>query len=140
MTNSKHLFDSNAIYNIIRELPQDAVEKLVDGATIYLAHYELGNALWRECFLLKRISIQEAEESLDFMYSILEGMQVSSLCNESGIEILDTAYKFNLTFYDAAYLMEAKKSDKTLVTDDKKLAKAAEQVGVKTLTSKALIG
>ena len=139
MTNSKLLFDSNAIYNIIRDLPPGAVEKLVDGATIYLAHYELGNALWKECLLLKRISIQEAKESLDFMYSILERMQVSSLCNESGIEILDTAYKFNLTFYDAAYLMEAKKSDKTLVTDDKKLAKAAEQVGVKTLTSKALI-
>jgi predicted nucleic acid-binding protein len=139
MTNSKLLFDSNAIYNIIRELPQGAVEKLVDNATIYLAHYELGNALWRECFLLKRISIQEAEISLDFMYSILECMQISSFCNESGIEILDTAYKFNLTFYDAAYLMETKKSNKTLVTDDKKLAKAAEQVSVKTLTSKALI-
>ena len=135
MTKSQLLFDSNAIYKLIRELPQDAVEKLVKGTTIYLAYYELGNALWRECLLLKRISIEEAEKSLDLMYSILERMQVATLDNETGNEILDTAYKLNLTFYDTAYLIEAKKSDKTLVTDDIKLAKAAENLGIKTLSS-----
>jgi predicted nucleic acid-binding protein len=115
------------------------VEKLVKGTTIYLAYYELGNALWRECHLLKRISIEEAEKSLDLMYQILERMQVTSLDNETGSEVLDTAYKFNLTFYDTAYLIEAKKSDKTLVTDDIKLAKAAENLGIKTLSSKTLM-
>jgi predicted nucleic acid-binding protein len=139
MTKSQLLFDSNAIYKLIRELPQDAVEKLVKGTTIYLAYYELGNALWRECLLLKRISIEEAEKSLDLMYSILERMQVASLDNETGSEVLDTAYKFNLTFYDTSYLIEAKKSDKTLVTDDIKLAKAAENLGIKTLSSKTLM-
>src|SRR5208283_2017222 len=139
MTKSQLLFDSNAIYKLIRELPQGAVEKLVKGTTIYLAYYELGNALWRECLLLKRISIEEAEKSLDLMYSILERMQVASLDNETGSEILDTAYKFNLTFYDTAYLIETKKSDKTLVTDDVKLAKAAENLGIKTLSSKTLM-
>ena len=139
MTKSQLLFDSNAIYKLIRELPQDAVEKLVKSTTIYLAYYELGNALWRECLLLKRISIEEAEKSLDLMYSILERMQVASLDNETGSEVLDTAYKFNLTFYDTSYLIEAKKSDKTLVTDDTKLAKAAENLGIKTLSSKTLM-
>jgi predicted nucleic acid-binding protein len=115
------------------------VEKLVKGTTIYLAYYELGNALWRECHLLKRISIEEAEKSLDLMYSILERMQVASLDNETGSEVLDTAYKFNLTFYDTSYLIEAKKSDKTLVTDDTKLAKAAENLSIKTLSSKTLM-
>ena len=139
MTKSQLLFDSNAIYKLIRELPQDAIEKLVKGTTIYLAYYELGNALWRECLLLKRISIEEAKKSLDLMYSILERMQVTSLDNETGSEVLDTAYKFNLTFYDTSYLIEAKKSDKTLVTDDTKLAKAAENLGIKTLSSKTLM-
>jgi rRNA-processing protein FCF1 len=37
-----------------------------------------------------------------------------------------------------AYDAEVHKSKKILVTDDKKLAKAAENAGVKTLTSKAL--
>jgi predicted nucleic acid-binding protein len=139
MTKSQLLFDSNVIYKLIRELPQDAVEKLVKGTTIYLAYYELGNALWRECLLLKRISIGEAEKSVDLMYSILERMQVASLDKETGSEILDTAYKLNLTFYDTAYLIEAKKGDKTLVTDDIKLAKAAENLGIKTLSSNTLM-
>jgi predicted nucleic acid-binding protein len=139
MTKLQLLFDSNIIYKLIREQPQDAVEKLVKGTTIYLAYYELGNALWRECLLLKRISIEEAEKSLDLMYSILKRMQIASLDNEAGSEVLETAYKFNLTFYDAAYLVEAKKSEKVLVSDDIKLSKAAEKLGVKTNSSKTLM-
>ena len=136
MTKSQLLFDSNIIYMLIRELPQGAMEQLVEGTTIYLAYYELGNALWRECLLLKRINIDEAEKSLDLMYSVLKRMEVASLDNETGREVLDTACKFNLTFYDTAYLAEAKKSGKTLVTDDSKLAKAAENLGINTLSSK----
>jgi len=139
MTKSQLLFDSNIIYKLIRELPQDAVEKLVKGATIHLAYYELGNALWRECLLLKRISLQEAEKSLDLIYSILECMQVTSLDNKTGSEVLDTAYKFNLTFYDTAYLVEAKKSGMILVTDDIKLAKAAKNLGINTLSSQTFM-
>ncbi len=139
MSKSQYLFDSNIIYKVIREQPQNAVEKLAEGSTIYLAYYELGNALWRESLLLKRISVEEAEKSLDLMYSILERIQVASLDNETGSEVLDMAYKFKLTFYDAAYLVEAKKTGKTFVTDDIKLAKAAENLGIKILSSKALM-
>lgn len=139
MTKPQLLFDSNIIYKLIREQPQDAVEKLVRGTTIYLAYYELGNALWRECLLLKRINIEEAQKSLDLMYSILEHMQLAPLNNETGTEVLNIAYKFNLTFYDAAYLVEAKKSGKILVSDDIKLAKGAENLGIKTLSSKTLM-
>jgi predicted nucleic acid-binding protein len=139
MTKPQLLFDSNIIYKFIRELPQTAVDKLVEGSTIYLAYYELGNALWRECLLLKRISIDEAQKSLDLMYSILGHMQVASLDSETGGEVLQTAYKFNLTFYDTAYLVEAKKTGKTLVTDDNRLARAAENLGIKTASSKTLM-
>jgi predicted nucleic acid-binding protein len=139
MTKSQLLFDSNIIYKLIRELPQAAVEKLVKGTTIYLAYYELGNALWRECLLLRRISLQEAEKSLGMIYSILECMKVASIDNEAGIEVLDTAYKFNLTFYDTAYLVAAKKSGLILVTDDIKLAKAAVNLGIDTLSSESLM-
>jgi predicted nucleic acid-binding protein len=139
MKNTQLLFDSNIIYRLIRELPEDAVEKLVAGTTIHLAYYELGNALWRECRLLKRISIEEAQKSLALMYSILERMQVASLDDETGGEVLQAAYNFSVTFYDAAYLVNAKKSGKTLVTDDNKLGKAAESLDVKILSSKMLM-
>ena len=138
MTQPKLLFDANAIYNLVRENPNDVVDILSEGLTIHLAYYELGNALWRECLLLKRISVQDAEKSLGFMYEILQRMQITSLDIESGRQVLDAAFKLNLTFYDSAYLTEAKKSNTPLVTDDKKLSKAAENIGIKTLSSKAI--
>ncbi len=139
MTKSQLLFDSNIIFRLIRELPEEAFDKLAEGATIYLAYYELGNALWRESLLLKRISIDEAQKSLDLMYSLLDRMQVASIDNQAGTEVLQRAYECQLTFYDAAYLVEAKKSGKTLVTDDNQLAEAAENLGIKVLSSKMLI-
>jgi predicted nucleic acid-binding protein len=138
MTEPRFLFDANAIYRLIRECPEKALDMLMEGATISLAYYELGNALWREAHLLKRISIEEAEKSLSLMYAILVRMQVEKVDSEQGIEILQTAHKSNLTFYDSAYLVEAKKTNKILVTDDNILAKAAETLAVQTLSSTTL--
>ncbi len=138
MTEQRLLFDANSIFRLIRECPEKAMDKLMEGATISLAYYELGNAFWREAHLLKRISIEEAEKSLNLMYSILVRMQVVEVYREQGIEILQTAHKCNLTFYDSAYLVAAKKASKILVTDDNKLAKAAEILGIETLSSNTL--
>jgi predicted nucleic acid-binding protein len=139
MTEQRLLFDANAIYRLIRECPEKAMDKLMESATISLAYYELGNALWREAHLLKRISIEEAEKSLSLMYAMLVRMQIVKVDCEQGIEILQTAHKCNLTFYDSAYLAGAKRTSKILVTDDIKLAKAAEPLGVETLSSNKLI-
>jgi predicted nucleic acid-binding protein len=138
MTEPRLLFDANVIYRVIRECPEKALDILMEGATISLAYYELGNALWREAHLLKRISIEEAEKSLSLMYAMLMRMQVDEVNGDQGIEILQTAHKCNLTFYDSAYLVEAKKKRNILVTDDNKLAKAAEPLGVETLSSNTL--
>ncbi len=138
MTEQRLLFDANAIYRLIRECPEKALDKLMEGATINLVYYELGNALWREAHLLKRISIREAEKSLSLMFAMLARMEVNEVDGEQGTEILQTAHKCNLTFYDSAYLVEAKKTSKILVTDDSKLSKAAETLGVKTLSSNRL--
>ena len=138
MTEPRLLFDASAIYRLIRECPEKAIDKLMEGTTISLAYYELGNALWRETHLLKRISIEEAQKSLSLMHAMLGRMQIVEVDGEQGIEILQTAHKCNLTFYDSAYLVETKKTRKILVTDDNKLAKAAEILGVETLSSKTL--
>ena len=138
MTKPRLLFDASAIYTLIRECPEKAMDKLVEGITISLAYYELGNALWREAHLLKRISIEEAQKSLSLMYAMLLRMQLVEVDSKQGIAILQTAHKCNLTFYDSAYLVEAKKTSKILVTDDNKLAKAAKPLGVETLSSNTL--
>jgi len=124
-----------ASLTLVRELRGDAPDKLLEGSTISLAYYELGNALWRECFLLKRISWEETENLLRTMYAILQSMGVATLEKEDeGNAVLDIACRFNITFYDSAYLTEARKSKKILVTDDKKLAKAAENAALKTVS------
>ena len=133
------LFDASSILTLVRELRADAADKLTGEATISLAYYEVGDALWRECLLLKRISRQEAENLIKEMYAIIGGMEVAALQGENnGDPILDLACKFNLTFYDSAYLAEPEKSKCTLVTDNKKLAAMAQKAGVKTLTSREL--
>jgi predicted nucleic acid-binding protein len=139
MTKAKYLFDSNIIYKLIRETPEKAIDKLIEGTTIRLAYYELGNALWRESRLLKRISIAEAQKSLSLMYAMLARMEVADIEAVAGDQILETANKLGLTFYDSAYLVEACKRNAILVTDDTKLAKAAENLGVPTISSDTLI-
>ena len=135
------LFDASSILTLVRDLGGEAPDKLLEGSTISLAYYELGNALWRECFLLKRISQEEAEKLLKALFAMLRAMNVVLLENEEeGNDVLDWACEFNITFYDSAYVVKAQKSKKILVTDDKKLARAAENAGVQTLTSKTLIG
>ena len=112
---------------------------LWESSTVSLAYYEVGNAVWRECFLLNRIIPKEAAKLLKSIFAILQAMDVAVLEDEElGTAILNMAGRLNITYYDAAYLIEAQRFNKTLVTDDEKLANAAESVGVKTLTSRTL--
>lgn len=111
----------------------------MEGSTVSLAYYEVGNALWRECFLLKRIASKEAVKLVRSIFAILGGMDIAVLEGEDlGADVLELAGRLNITYYDAAYVAEAQRSEKILVTDDGRLARAAEKAGVKTLTSKAL--
>jgi len=73
------------------------------------------------------------------MYSILSYMNVAEVNDEKGSEVLETAHKFNLTFYDAAYLIEAKKNSRILISDDIRLGKVAESLGVETLASNTFV-
>jgi predicted nucleic acid-binding protein len=139
LTKRSLLFDASSIFALVREFRGKALDTLLEGSTISLARYELGNALWRECFLLKRIRQDEAERLLRTMFAILHAMNVKILEDEDeGSTVLNQAGTLNVTYYDAAYVSEASKSNKVLVTDDRKLAKAAEKTGLKTLTSRTL--
>ena len=95
--------------------------------------------MWRECFLLKRIIPKEATKLLKSIFAIHKAMDVAMLENEElGTTILNMADERSITHYDAAYLIEAQRLNKTLVTDDEKLTKATKSAGGKTLTSRTL--
>jgi len=139
LTKRSLLFDASSIFALAKEFRGRAVDVLLEGSTISLVRYELGNAVWRECFLLKRITQDEAEKLLQTMFAILHAMDMAVLEDEDdGNKVLREACNLGITYYDAAYVFEAIKSDRVLVTEDKKLAKAAEKTGLKTLPTNAL--
>ena len=138
--NKPLLFDASSILTLLRLLREKAPDLLRGGSTISLVYYEVGNALWREYLLLKRITSREALKILKTIFLILGTMDVTALRDERlGEEIFNLASSLNITYYDASYLVEALKTGKTLVTDDRKLSEAAGRIGVKTLTSRDLI-
>ena len=113
MTKPSLLFDASSILTIVRELIDDSPDKLAMKQPFF-SLLEVGNALWRETFLLKRISQQQADTLLNEIYAIMDEMNVTTLQGErEGNAILDTACKLNLTFYDSAYLNEADKTKNT---------------------------
>ena len=131
------LFDASSILLLVKKSRSKSPDILLNGSTISLVYYEVGNALWRECTLLQRITLKEAGKLLESIFALIQAMDVAVLDDEKlGGVILNMAGEQNITFYDAAYLAEAQRSNRTLVTDDEKLADAAKIVGVKTLASK----
>jgi len=138
--NKPLLFDASSILTLLRLLGGKAPDLLRGGYTISLVYYEVGNALWREHLLLKRITSREALKILKTIFMVLRTMDVTALRDERlGEEIFNLASSLNITYYAASYLVEALKTGKTLVTDDRKLSEAAGRIGVKTLTSRGLI-
>ena len=138
--NKPLLFDASSILTLLRLLGEKAPDLLRGGSTISLVYYEVGNALWREHLLLKRITSREALKILKTIFMVLRTMDVTALRDERlGEEIFNLASSLNITYYDASYLVETLKTGKTLVTDDRKLSEAAGRIGVKTLTSRDLI-
>ncbi len=132
-----YVFDSCSLLNLTRALADGVIDVLKGNITVSLAYYEIGNVLWKECNLYKRVSVEEAVKTLRFMYSMLGLMKVIHIEDVSfSINTFFMANKLNITYYDAAYLNVAKELDKVLVTDDKRLREIAEKINVKTLSSK----
>lgn len=130
------LYDASSIFEIIREHRGEAPDVLHGGSTIPLVYYEIGNAIWKLCTKLKRIEPDEAKRLHATMFSIVQRM--NTVVQEDaavGVEILKTAIERSLTYYDAAYLVEAKRTGRALVTDDDELTRAADLLGVENMRS-----
>lgn len=134
------MFDASSILILTRELGEKVVDVVKENWTASLAYYEVGNALWKECGLAKRLSVDAAVKVLEFMFSLLNLMKVVDVrAVDLGVKTLSEASKLNITYYDAAYLMVARELEKVLVTDDEKLVAASQKIIVKTLGSKTFM-
>jgi len=115
----KYLFDSSAIFKAIKE---NKIEALVGNYTLELARYELGNVLWKNFALQVKATDQEIKILTKVIKQTLNMMEILQInCNEQ--EILQTAAKLEITFYDAAYTHCANVKELTLITEDSQLLK-----------------
>ena len=77
--------------------------------------------------------MEEGTSALDSLGSVMTAMGMRQRADSR--VVLQTAYKENLTFYDASYLCAAEAAKEELVTDDKHLYEVAKK-RTKVLKSK----
>jgi len=126
------IFDSSAIINMCGDRK---TEKLLDGWTLNLAIYELGNAVWRQVKIHEKITVEEANLVLDSLTEVFRRLRKPE--TENPLETLKIAVKEGLTYYDASYISAAVENNLTLVTDDEKLYKIGKKY-VRTVKSNDL--
>jgi len=127
-----NLFDASAIINLFGE---KKLEKLLEGWTLNLAFYEIGNAIWKQTYIYNTITPNEARTILDPLTEIF--LKLKKPKKENALEILEIAIKEKITFYDSSYIQAALENNLTLVTDDKQLYQKSKKY-VKTITSDEL--
>lgn len=118
-----YLFDASAIFKSIRV---GKIEVLPGNYTIELAKYELGNVLWKEYVLKRRVEVEALLELLAVVKKALLTMKVLSIdCSE--VDVAKVAGTLGVTFYDASYIFASKRQGVPLVTEDEKLIERAKE-------------
>lgn len=131
------MFDAGSILILASKLGEKVVDVMKENVTTSLAYYELGNAIWKECNLAKRLTVDEAVEVLKFVFSLLDLMQIIHIREaDLSVKTLYNASKSNITYYDAAYLTVAQEIGKVLVSDDENLIATSKKLGIQTKPSK----
>ncbi len=130
------LFDASSLIAVIIIHGRHAIDILREQATLTLAAYEIGNAVWRKTVLKAEISLEEAVAKLARLEELFKLMRVyHPESKEDFAEILRVAARLKTTFYDSAYLYFAKKLRARLVTEDRRLMRAAGEFGVEVVSA-----
>ena len=123
-----NLLDASSIFNLFQS---NKFSVLLDGATIPLARYEIGNIIWKNYKIRNRISKKEAKDSGTVLFELIDSMEQIV---PSSASTLTLSLEEGLTFYDSSYLVSAIETGYEFVTDDIKLQKIASS---KVLTRKS---
>jgi len=112
-----YLFDSSAILAAVKI---ERADLFSGNYTLDLTQYELGNILWKESILHRRINMEDSKRLIKIIKSLVGLTKILKIdCREEAI--LDIASRLEITFYDASYAYHAKEMGLTLVTEDAKL-------------------
>jgi predicted nucleic acid-binding protein len=115
------LFDASSLVYAIK---LKRISVLAGNYVQELTIYEMLNALWKETYILRRMSRKEAESLLDVFVQLLSYLKILDLRGLEN-EVFKIAVENGLTAYDASYLTLARREKLTLVTEDVKLRNVA---------------
>jgi len=115
------LFDSSSLVYALR---LKRIGVLAGNYIQELTIYEVLNALWKETYDLRIMSIKEAESLLDVFIQLLSYLKVLDLRGLES-EVFKISIETGLNVYDASYLALAHREKLTLVTEDVKLRNVA---------------
>ena len=119
------LFDVSAIYNIVLRTDKDSWSIFKNNYMIALTPYELGNIAWKHV-VRGDLTTSEGLDIVALVKTLANVMHVIPLDMDDMPAIFSLANDKRISFYDASYLHYAKTREFLLVTDDGKLAQAAE--------------
>ncbi len=116
--------------SIFRALITRKTVKVAGESTLELARYELGNAIPEEHRIFKTLTLDEAEKLAGKVSSLLDNMSIIHFSNQ--VEVLKVATETDTTIYDASYLYASMETGLILSTEDERLRKAANKLGIRT--------
>ena len=131
----KYLLDASAFILLIKKADiKSVIDCLQDSLVLDLTFYEVGNVIWKESILTKFLTPEEATKLGTMAQTVLTKLNRIVSEAEAFQKILEIAQTEKLSYYDSSYVHYAKKTDLTLITEDKELrTKARKYVEVRTV-------
>ncbi len=123
------LADSSTIF---RALASRKTMRVAGENSLDLARYEVGNAILKELVIFKVLSPEQAEVLAHEGETLFSNMTMFSALSEE--EVLAVAFETGMSFYDASYLLTAKNWGLTLATEDTRLSRVAQRLGISTVS------
>ncbi|MGC8608060.1 MAG: type II toxin-antitoxin system VapC family toxin [Vulcanisaeta sp.] len=114
----KYLFDASALFLLIQR--GDIIIERTVIRNIHILHltiYEVGNVLWKETYIFKRV--KDPHRIAELVQEMIK--RINILADPPLAEVLKLSLSRGLTFYDASYVYAAESMEMTLVTEDKKV-------------------
>ncbi|WP_054853506.1 type II toxin-antitoxin system VapC family toxin [Vulcanisaeta distributa] len=118
----KYLLDASALFLLVQRgdiISQGRIIKNIH--ILHLTIYEIGNVLWKEAYIFKRI--KDLDRAAELIQEILR--QINILADPPIAEVLRLSVsRGGLTFYDASYVYAAESMGFVLVTEDRQMLKS----------------
>ena len=136
----KLLLDANSIILLTQAGRVPVNDDEVNIFTTWIAAYELGNAVWKDLHLFKKLTEGEARILLTAYHETLLRLKVESQTElAERLSVLENANQYNLSYYDSSYLTAAIRLEATLVTEDKSLKRASKERGIPCSSAREFI-